>query len=59
MGIDIDQMETEVTVQPSNRSGQGETDLTSLTENQLKALLRPIVMALFEEELERYQRTRG
>ena len=59
MNIEINQMDTEVTVQPNDRPSHAETGFSFHSENQLKVLLRPIVMELLEEELEHYLRMRG
>lgn len=68
MAIQIDSMQTQMNIMPSAEGGernangnQAGTSSPALSHNidQLKEVLRPLVMELISEELESYMRMRG
>ena len=65
MPIEVQDLETEIEVLPSSAGATGSAGsspyggLLPHTEEQLEAVLRPLVRRILEEELDRHMRTRG
>jgi hypothetical protein len=59
MPVQIDRVDTEIDVLPPAAAGGGSPPLPGATDAALKERLRPIVMQILQEELDRLRRQQG
>ena len=61
MPVQIDSMQSQIQIQPTQGAGAAPATANAAAQSneQLKELLRPIVIELIGEELETYMRLRG
>jgi hypothetical protein len=59
MPVQIDRVETEIDVLPAAAGAGGGGQLPGATDAALKERLRPIVMQILQEELDRLRRQQG